>query len=180
MTGIIKSLESGGASGTITTEDGLVVRFPLSAVPVYDLPVLTIGQVVNFDLERGRFPKALNVYVLQSQGVNTRQEHTRLRYLGFEHRGNIRVYLFEGLIPGVTKRTIAVEADVALFTRHHVGIQEGPALCLHLLVEKLDAEDAAAQTSFNCSLSDREMLAYLESRPDPHAKHLKRARRTTV
>jgi cold shock CspA family protein len=175
VTGTIKSLDSMGASGTITAEDGLVVGFPLSAVLAYDLPILAIGQVVNFDLERGRSPKALNIYVLRvSQAVNAREKHleiTRLRYLGFEHRGNVRVYLFEGLIPGATKRSFAVDADVALFTRHHIGMQEGPALCLHLLAEELDAADTAAPSSFKLSLSDREMLAYVASHPAHRPKH---------
>ena len=82
----------------------------------------------------------------------------------------MRAYLFEGLEPGAEKRTFTVDADLALFTRHHVGMQEGPALCLHLLMEELEAEGTAAQASFNCSLSDRELLAYVASRPVPRSK----------
>ena len=175
MTGIIRSLNLTGASGAITAEDGLIVSFPLSAVLAYDLPLLAVGQVVNFDLESGRHPTALNVHVQRAAQAaalrETRLEITCLRYLGFEHRGNIRVYLFERLIPGATKQTFGVDADLTLFTKHHVGMQEGPALCLHLLVEELDAEYTLARTSFKCSLSDREMLAYLASRPTPRAKH---------
>jgi hypothetical protein len=50
-------------------------------------------------------------------------------------------------------------------------MQEGPALCLHLLAVELDFADAAVRTSFQCSLTDREMLAHLASRPVPRTKH---------
>ncbi len=175
MTGTIKSVDSASASGVITAEDGLMVGFCPSSVPAYGVPILAIGQVVSFDLEGGRRPKALNVCVQPAPRDLTapekRQETTRLRYLGFEHRGNMRAYLFEGLTPGSEKRTFTVDADLTLFTRHHVGIQEGPALCLHLLAAELEVGGAAARTSSQCSLTDREMLAHLASRPVPRAKH---------
>jgi len=174
MTGRIQSLDVASGSGVIMAEDGLIVGFCSSAVLAYDIPTLAIGQAVTFDLQDGRRPKAHNVYVQwASQAVNAKEKSpqvTGLRYLGFEHRGNIRVYLFEGLAPGMEKRTFTVNADLALFTRHHVGMQEGPALSLHLLVEELDAEGTAVQASFKCSLSDREMLAHVASRPVPRTK----------
>ena len=63
MTGTIKRLDVASASGVITAEDGLMVRFCPSAVLTYDVPSLAIGQVVSFDLEGGRCPKALNIFV---------------------------------------------------------------------------------------------------------------------
>jgi cold shock CspA family protein len=175
VTGIIKSLDLTSASGVITAEDGLIVGFPLSAVMAYDLPVLVVGQVVSFDLEGGRRPKASNVYVQgPAQPVNAhggRLGTARLRYIGFEHRGNMRAYLFERLSPGLEKRTFTVDADLALFAKHHVRMQEGPALCLHLLADELNVAGAAAWTSCQCSLTDREMLAHLASLPVARAKH---------
>jgi len=169
MTGTIKSLDVGRASGVITAEGGLSVGFSPSAILAYDVPSLALGQVVSFDLEAGRHPTALNVFVQRApHGVHAhekRLEITRLRYVGFEHKGNVRAYMFEEIAPGAEKRTFTVNADLALFTRHHVGMQEGPALCLHLLAAELDVAGAAAGTSVHCSLSDREMLAYLASRP---------------
>jgi len=174
VTGTIKRLDVSAASGVITAEDGLTVGFPLSAVMAFDLPVLAVGQAVSFDLEDGRVSKARNVCVQKPpQPVHVRSGHletTRPRYVGFEHRGNVRAYLFEWLRAGTEKRTFAVDADLALFTKHHVGMQEGPALCLHLLVEELEAEGAGEATPIKCSLSDREMLAYVASRPVPRNK----------
>jgi len=174
MTGTIKSLDVGSASGVITAEGGLSVGFSPSAVLAYDIPSLALGQVVSFDLEAGKHPTALNVLVQRApEAANAhgkRLEITRLRYVGFEHQGNVRAYMFEEIAPGAEKRTFTVNADLALFTRHHVGMQEGPALCLHLLAAELDMAGAAAGTSVQCSLSDREMLAYLASRPAPRAR----------
>jgi hypothetical protein len=175
MTGIIKSLDSVSASGVITAEDGLIVSFCPSAMLAYDVPILAIGQVVSFDLEGGRCPKALNVCVRRAPQVlnahEKRLEMTRLRYMGFEQVGSIRSYRFERFAPGEQKTTFTVNTDLALFTKHHVGIQEGPALCLHLLAAELDLAGAAARTLFQCSLTDREILAHLASRPVPRAKH---------
>lgn len=175
MTGTIKSLEVGSATGVITAEDGLIVGFCPSAVLQYDVPTLAIGQVVSFELEGGRCPKALNVCVQRPpHGENAQEkrlEITRLRYIGFEHRGNTRGYLFERLSPGSEKRTFTVDADLTLFTKHHIRMQEGPALCLHVLAAELDVVEAAAWGSSQCSLTDREMLAHLASLPLPKAKH---------
>jgi hypothetical protein len=174
MTGTIKSLDVASASGVITAADGLMVGFCPSAVLAYDVPLLAIGRVVSFDLEGGRCPKALNVLVQRApQAGNTQEkrlEIARLRYMGFEHRGTVRIYRFERLIPGEAKRTFTVDADLTLFTKHHVGIQEGPVLCLHLLAAELDLSNEAGRTAFQCSLTEREMLAHLASRPAPRTK----------
>ena len=175
MTGTIKSLDSGSGSGVITAEGGLFVGFCPSAVMAYDLPVLAVGQVVSFDLDGGRYPKALNVCVQRRPQAFSAQEKRletpRPRYIGFENKGNIRAYLFEELTQGVEKRTFTVDADLALFIKHHVGMQEGPALCLHVLVDELEALGAAALRSVQFSLTDREMLAHLARRPVPRAKY---------
>jgi cold shock CspA family protein len=172
MNGTIKSLNTASGSGFITAADGLMVSFLPSAVLDYDVPTLAIGQMVTFDLEPGRHPKALNVYVQRAGNAEgKRLEITRLRYIGFEHRGRVRIYRFERYLPGEAKRTFTVDVDLALFTKHHVGIQEGPALCLHLLEAEQHLADEAGRTVSQCSLTDREMLAYLASRPVPRPKH---------
>lgn len=175
MTGTIKSLDPASASGVITAADGLMVGFRPSAVLAYDVPILAVGQLVSFDLEGGRRPQALNVCVLRAprslNGQERRLEITCLRYAGFQQQGDIRSYRFELFAPGEARATFTVNTDLALFTKHHVGIQEGPGLCLHLLAAELDLAGTAAGTPFQCSLTDREMLAHLASRPVPRAKH---------
>jgi hypothetical protein len=54
----------------------------------------------------------------------------QLRYVGFDQAKNIREYKFDGVAAGEANTHFVVSADRALFIRHHVGLQEGPALCL--------------------------------------------------
>jgi len=151
-----------------------MVGFCPAEVQAYDLPSLAIGQVVSFELDDGRYPKALRICVQRAPQAAYTQERrleiARIRYMGFEHKGSVRIYRFERLVPGEERGTFTVDADLGLFSKHHVGLQEGPALCLHLLAAELDIAGAAARTSFQCSLTDREMLAHLASRPVPRAK----------
>jgi hypothetical protein len=61
-----------------------------------------------------------------------------LRYLGFEQQKNARVYRFDVVEKGQPVRHFVVTADLALFLQHHVGIQEGPALCALKLTANLE------------------------------------------
>jgi cold shock CspA family protein len=174
MTGTIKSLDAANASGVIAAADGVSVGFQTSAVLTYDVPALEVGQAVSFDLEHGRRREALNVCVQRApQPLSEKGRHleiTRLRYVGFQQQEGVRSYLFELFAPGEARATFTVNTDLALFTKHHVGIQEGPGLCLHLLATELELADGATGSPFQCSLSDREMLAYLATRPVRPAK----------
>jgi hypothetical protein len=53
---------------------------------------------------------------------------------------------------------VIVTVDMALFAKQHVGIQDGPALCLRLVT----AEEWPPKQR---SLTDEEMLAHLARRP---------------
>lgn len=170
MTGKITRL--GIDSGFIHAEGGRSVPFDLSAVLTYDVAGLAVDQSVTFDVGRGSHAKAVNVVVQkhsQASGApDKRHEQHWFRYMGFEHLGNSRAYRFEHQVPGEPRETFTVTADVALFTRHRIGIQEGPALCLRHLAVILEAAGAAAQRpQVECSLTDLEMLAHLARRPVP-------------
>lgn len=185
MTGRIKSLGAGNSSGFIRAENGESAYFDSRAVMEYDISCLAVGQTVTFDLEGGDHPKAVNVCVQKphraTQAEARHQENTRPRYVGFEQREGLRAYRFEHTTPGERTKTFFVTTDLALFRKHRVGIQEGPALCLHLLVAELDAAGVEGRALSQCSLSDRELLAYLASRPVPGARsHFKRPPRTAV
>src|SRR5215467_928688 len=62
----------------------------------------------------------------------------QLRYMGFDQAKNIREYKFDGVAAGETTKHFVVNADLALFVRHHVGLQAGPALCLKRLSADLE------------------------------------------
>ena len=55
---------------------------------------------------------------------------SQLRYMGFDQAQNIREYKFDDVAEDETTTHFVVSADLALFVRYHVGLQEGPALFL--------------------------------------------------
>ena len=88
-----------------------------------------------------------------------------VRYTGFNQTGAIRTYHFERMGPGQDPEVFNVDTDMALFAKHHVAIQEGPGICLRLLLTALEAAGLVEHPDVHCSLSDRELLAYIASRP---------------
>jgi hypothetical protein len=62
----------------------------------------------------------------------------QLRYMAFDQAKNIREYKFDGAAEGKTIAHFVVSADLALFVKHHVGLQEGPSLCLKRLSTNLE------------------------------------------
>lgn len=165
-------LSSESGSGLIRAENGLSVSFDLSAVLAYDATSLAIGQLVTFDLDGGHCPKAINVCVRHptSHSEERRPESVHIRYVGFEQTEGIRTYRYEGILPGEETRTFNVTAELALFRKHRVGIQDGPALCLHLLLAELDAVRMAGRSPIQFALTDQQILAYVASRPARTAK----------
>lgn len=61
------------------------------------------------------------------------------RYLGFDQRGNARVYRFDAITKAEPTRHFIVTADISLFLQHRVGLQEGPALCAQKLAADLES-----------------------------------------
>lgn len=162
MTGKIKSI--GLESGFIKLENGSDAPFKFSDVLTYDLACLAVDQFVTFDIGRGVHAKAVNV-VVQKQLSASRAEQKRVpdrsfRYLGFDHIGNCRNYRFEETTPGEHKNVFIVEIDTGLFKKHRVGIQEGPALCLRVLME-----ERVSEPTIHCSVSDQDMLQHVSRRP---------------
>jgi hypothetical protein len=76
--------------------------------------------------------------------------------MGFEQNGSTRAFRFRRVIRGEETREFVVNAEIGLFGKHHVGIQEGPALSLRLLSEGADSSATA--------LSDEDMLAHVARR----------------
>lgn len=92
----------------------------------------------------------------------------RLQYRGFEQTGNIRAYRFARISRGEQTREYTVSADLALFAKHHVRIQEGPALSLGRLRLSAYADGSGAPGwVLSQWLTDADMLAHLASRPAP-------------
>jgi hypothetical protein len=162
MTGRIKSI--GFESGFIQLENGSDAAFEFSDVLTYDRANLAVDQFVSFDIRRGTHAKAVNIVVekqmLASRSGQKRRLPRSFRYLGFEQIGTSRAYRFEEVIPGEQKKVFIVTIDTGLFKKHRVGIQEGPALCLRLLMEVPDFSVVEP-----CSISDQDMLLHVARRP---------------
>jgi len=94
----------------------------------------------------------------------------QLLYAGFDQVANTREYKFDGVCRGGPTRHYVVGADLALFLKHHVGMQEGPALCLRLLIAELHTAPPATKPRLRRDLNDQDMLAYLATRPVPAAR----------
>jgi len=170
MTGRINCLNT-SSSGFIQAENGVRAHFDTSVLLAYDAARLAVGQAVTFDLKGGRSSEAVNVCVQRSLAAvpseQSRPDSTHFRYMGFDQRANMRAYRFERTSPGHATRMFVLTTDLALFTKHHVAIQEGPALCLHLLTAELDTPSAAAPRLPQSALTDQDLLTHLASRPVP-------------
>jgi cold shock CspA family protein len=178
MTGKIMILSTMSPSGFIRADSGQNVYFHSSAVVPPGAGGLFTGQLVTFDLDGGKWPAAINVRVpgqdqaAPPQAAEKEPEGTYLQYLGFEQTGNIRAYRFGRIARGEETREFIVSADMALFAKHHVGIQEGPALSLGRLrlSARADASGAPASVLSQC-LTDSDMVAHLARRSAPVKSH---------
>lgn len=183
MTGTIKTLGAERGSGCIKAEGGLIVPFESAAVLAYDAISLAVGQLVSFELEHGSRLNAINVFVhrqhLARHFPENRHDSIRLRYMGFEQMADLRAYIFQRSSGGEEATTVIVTTDLALFAKHHVRIQDGPVLCLHLLMADLDAAGSALRPPLQRSLTDQDMLAHLSSLPAPRAKSRPKGLRRT-
>jgi len=170
MTGRITGLAANTRTGTILGEEGSHFVFCGAAV-LGSFDSLDIGHRVSFVFERGGSFTALNVFgepVRMNAGKHA--ELPDLRYTGFHQTENIRTYSFAE----VTSRHSAqhcVTVDVALLLKHHIRVQEGPALCLSKLITDLkDSPESAGHR-----LGDDDLLALIASRAEAiKQKKLKR------
>jgi cold shock CspA family protein len=175
MTGRIKALGRGNGSGVIRAENGRTVPFDASALLAYDVACLAEGLLVTFDMEGGYGPRAVNICVHKEHVARrptlSGQHSACLRYLGFEQAQNVRDYRFERLLPGEETTTLLVSADMTLFARHHVALQEGPGLCLHLLLAaEPDPAQPVTRAQEGRTLTEQDMLAHVAAHPAPGNK----------
>lgn len=172
MHGKILTFSSSRSSGAIQSEQGGRFDFDIAAVLAYDVAGLAEGQAVNFEPDGGSPHKAVNVSVLPPVSIHYSEDRyreiRRLRYVGFEQRQNIRTYRFERFTPGELTEEFSVDTDMALFTRHKLRLQEGPLLCLHLLMTALGTQPAGESSPY--SLTEQHMLAFLATRTEPSGK----------
>ena len=168
MVGRISVLGSATLFGVIKADNGLSVRFDHGAVMAYDVTGLALDQLVSFDIENGPSPRAINVCVRKEHHVPVRDEGRhdaiRLRYMGFEQRGEARGYRFDQVSLGGDTIHLMVEIAMTLFTKFHVGIQDGPALCLHALNIETKTAGVSYQLLPSRALTGSDVQTYVESK----------------
>ncbi len=176
MIGRIEALSVDDEAGCIQAEDGVKVSFRVSEVAFGDPSDMAVGQLVTFDMERGKAPRAFNIRVEKRhyKGQEKDKLWQAFRYMGFEQAGNVREYSFERLSPREEAVKAVVSVDLALFLKHHVGLQDGPMLCMRLVMAELDGSKATDETPFRRSLTDHDMQYHLASRPVAEKKRFAR------
>lgn len=163
MTGTIVGLAGNTRTGTIRSRDGSRLAFSAAGV-LGDFDTLAVGHLVSFDLDRAQ-PHHTAVRVFRepfgAHGPGKKLDASPdLRYAGFHQAEGIRSYWFEAAASGHPVQHFIVTVDLALLLKHHIGVQEAPALCLRKL-----AADLKALPDTGChELDDDELLAYASSR----------------
>lgn len=89
----------------------------------------------------------------------------QLRYMGFDQAKAVRVYRFDLLDERAPAIRYVITADLSLFLKHHVGIQEGPSLCARKL-----ASDLETLAQHEHILTNDDLLAYVAARADVEAR----------
>jgi hypothetical protein len=87
-----------------------------------------------------------------------------LRFIGFDQQDNIRTYKFDGLEKGQPIVRLVVTADLTLFLKHHINIQEGPDLCARKL-----STDPAEIGPKDHQLTDEDLLVFATACADEKA-----------
>jgi len=164
VTGTIVALAVRTRTGTIRTEDGSRHAFSDDAV-VGDFDTLVVGNRVSFDVDRAR-PRDGAVTVFREP---VRSDETAggkpgvrpdLRYVGFSQESNVRFYRFDAAAVSPLTRQYVVTVDLALLTKHHICVQEAPALCLRKLAS--DLKDS--RNSQRHELGNADLLAFASTR----------------
>jgi cold shock CspA family protein len=176
VTGRIEALSTTDAAGQIRAEDGVKVSFRISEVSCDDASDMVVGQLVTFDMERGKCPRAFNIRVEKRhyKGQEKDRHWQSIRYLDYDQSGNIREFKFVRHSPDGVAISAIISADLSLFSRHSIGIQDGPMLCLRVVMAELDGSNATGQSPFRRSLTDHDMLYHLASRPEAEKKRFGR------
>ena len=104
----------------------------------------------------------------------------QLRYMGFDQTRNVRLYHFDSVAKGKPVGHFVVSADLMLFQKHHVGIQEGPSLCMHRLATDLEGLYASHH-----ELTDSDLLEFVSARSLAQARkntsrNFKRSQKTAA
>ena len=127
-----------------------------------------MGRAVSFELQGGHWLKAANVHLFENHRPTRAPEKSRepmqLRYVGFDQAGFVRTFRFQAVVSGELTRDYTVTADVRLFQKYHIGIQEGPSLCTQILLTKLGLPHDPPEQAIKPVLNEQDLIALVASR----------------
>jgi hypothetical protein len=94
----------------------------------------------------------------------------QFHYNGFTQLDEIREFIFHGACLGQERKIILVTADLSIFRKYNVGLQEGPLLCLR----KLSLESATlvsnSQSLLQRKLCEDDICAFAAEREHQRTK----------
>ena len=93
--------------------------------------------------------------------------------MGFDQRQNTRVYKFDEVAEGVPTIHLVITADLALFRKHQIALQEGPGLCAQKLA--IDLENPA---TLSHELTGDDLLAHASARAAAAARQAESRRQS--
>jgi hypothetical protein len=97
-----------------------------------------------------------------------------LRYSGFDQKENTRHYIFRRSLRGEMGMRVVVSAEMFLFRKYQIRVQDGPAFCLHTLMLDNEGLEPSLKELPPRVLTDQDAVAYLASLPVPASTKGKR------
>jgi len=166
VTGRIEILAAMDQPGCITSNSGTSRFHYTYRLPLGRIDGLAKGRLVTFEVEKGCPEMAVSVCPKERSEPSPGAESApwQIRYGGFEQADNIRTYKFEAWQAGEENQEAIVRVDLALFRKHGITIQEGPALCLRLVQTDLQGPSPSQLPVWKRTLTDKEMAAHLAFR----------------
>jgi hypothetical protein len=94
----------------------------------------------------------------------------QLVYMGFTQQASLRCFRFQRVLaqarptnlPKVVE--IVMKADMALFLRFRIPVQEGPALCLQILTTQLEGSDDMALEPSSFAITTEHLSSFVSAR----------------
>ncbi|MFZ0427086.1 MAG: hypothetical protein WAO20_03135 [Acidobacteriota bacterium] len=178
MTGRIEKLATSETPGRIATNSGPTQFHFTYRQTMETSEGLAVGQLVSFQLEKGTTEFAVGVRPEEAVGslAGNGNKACQIRYQGFEQTSNVRFFKFQVWRSGEENQEAVVTADLALFRKHDIGIQEGPGICLRLLKAEFQESDAIDGAAWTRAVCDKDMLAYLSIEATTKGSRRKRSR----
>jgi hypothetical protein len=85
--------------------------------------------------------------------------------MGFDHQNSTRTYRFDRIENGARIARLVISADLDLFLKNGVAIQEGPVLCAKKL-----ASDPGLVSPGTPALTNEDLLAFTTARTELEAR----------